>query len=268
MEAVALPRLLTWLQPYDFPRKLGICERLFGRRLSRHGICWVQTAAGLVWKLDLTNATDRWIVFGKYEGSAFLNWARKFLPPDGIVVDSGANIGQMLLYLAQWVPKGKVFAFEPGKAQADWLQECLQQYPHLPVELLRLGLGSRRGKALLKNCGPEDFHGGWNQISETDGEPVEIVRLADTLRERSVSQVNLWKLDVEGYEMQCLEGAEEMLRLKTIKAVYVELAGPNGARIREYLSVFGYGCHLFDTKGKLFGPVQLPEFTYGLFLPE
>ena len=122
MKAVSLPRLLTWLQPHDFPRKLGICERLFGRHLSRHGICWVNTAAGIPWKLDLANPTHRWIVYGKYESPPFLNWAYGYLPSDAIIVDSGANIGQMLLYLAQRVPHGKVLAFEPGKIQADWLQ--------------------------------------------------------------------------------------------------------------------------------------------------
>ena len=102
----------------EFPRKLGICERLFARSLSRYGVCWVRTAAGVPWKLDLTLSTHRWIVYGKYEGRPFLDWARQYLPRDGIIVDSGANIGQMLLYLAQCVPAGKVPAFEPGAGAA------------------------------------------------------------------------------------------------------------------------------------------------------
>ena len=100
MKTVPLPLPLTGLQPFDFPHKLGICERLFGKALAPHGIAWVHTAAGIAWKLDLTLNLHRWIVYGKYEGAPFLNWARQFLPRDGVVVDSGANIGQMLLYLA------------------------------------------------------------------------------------------------------------------------------------------------------------------------
>src|SRR5437868_6631493 len=142
MKMVALPFPVTLIQPVDFPRKLGICERIFGNRLSALGSCWVKTAAGVCWKLDLTNPTHRWIVYGKYEGRGFLDWARKFLKPDAMIVDSGANIGQMLLYLAQWVPQGKVLAFEPGREQADWLQECLCVNAGLPVEVLRYGLGA------------------------------------------------------------------------------------------------------------------------------
>ena len=79
----SLPWGLKFLQSFDFPHKLGICERLFGLRLEKYGICWIQTGAGIPWKLDLSNPTHRWIVYGKYEGAAFINWAKKFLPSDG-----------------------------------------------------------------------------------------------------------------------------------------------------------------------------------------
>ena len=89
----SLPFSLSLLQPIDFPHKLGICERLFGKAIAPLGICLVKTGAGLVWKLDLANPTHRWIVYGKYEGASFLNWAKNYLPANGVVIDSGASIG-------------------------------------------------------------------------------------------------------------------------------------------------------------------------------
>lgn len=228
MKTVPLPLLLIWLQPVDFPHKLGICERLFGKALARYGICWVHTAADITWKLDLTVILHRWIVYGKYEGAPFLNWARKFLPPNGIVVDSGANIGQMLLYLAQWVPQGKVLAFEPGTKQAEWLAECLAVHPTLPVEIIRCGLGSSPAQLLLDSCGSDFMQGCWARVSETKGEPIQIVRLEDELSARSIETVDLWKLDVEGYEIPALQGAETMLKEQRIRAIYVELTSSNG----------------------------------------
>ena len=263
----SLPAGLRWFQGWDFPHKLGICERIFGRRLAQNGIGWTSTGAGIPWKLDLENPTHRWIVYGKYEGSPFLNWARTFLPPDGIVVDSGANIGQMLLYLAQWVPQGRVFAFEPGRAAADWLEECLAQHPLLPVELLRLGLGDGLHQRHLASVGPGHLHGSWNQISETEGESVSVVPLSHVLSERSIHEVDLWKLDVEGYEVPALRGAESLLRQKRIRALYIELAGENGRQIRDYLAGFGYRGYLFGADGTLSKLSQLPEHSNGLFLP-
>lgn len=129
MKSISLPLTLTLLQSLDFPHKLGICERLYGRGLESCGICWVKTGAGLNWKLDLTDPCHRWIVYGKYEGSPFINWARAFLQADSVVVDSGANIGQILIYLLKVLPRGRLLAFEPGTEQADWLEECLEVLP-------------------------------------------------------------------------------------------------------------------------------------------
>jgi FkbM family methyltransferase len=262
-----VPLLLSWLQPSDFPHKLGICERLFGKAIAQQGICWVQTGAAIPWKLDLRNPTHRWIVYGKYEGAAFLNWAKKFLPSNGVVVDSGANIGQMALYLAQYVSQGTVLAFEPGKAAADWLEECLKTHPALPIELIRSGLGSSAAHLRLQPFGSTEIHGAWSQISETEGEPVRITQLSDELASRSIAAVDLWKLDVEGYEIPALQGAKELLQAKQIKALYVEMTGNNGLRIREYLSTLNYRCHLFSSKGQLHIPTQFPDHTNGLFLP-
>jgi FkbM family methyltransferase len=266
---IALPLILRWLRHLEFPHKLGICERLFGDRLSKSGTCWVETAAGITWKLDLTNPTDRWIIFGKYEGSGFLDWARSFLPTNGTVVDSGANIGQMLIYLSQYVPKGKVLAFEPGKEAADWLEECLAAHPELPVELLRLGLGEREARLFLRQVGSKELHGGRNQIAEGagEGDAVKVVRLEDVLESQGIDAVDLWKLDVEGYEVSALRGAGRLLREQRIKALYVELGFGNGERIVDHLAQLGYRCYLFDSRGRLGLPQHLPEHTNGLFLP-
>ncbi|MFB2833810.1 FkbM family methyltransferase [Floridanema evergladense] len=267
MDTISLPFGLPWLQPFDFPYKLGICDRIFGKAIAKQRICWAQTAAGIPWKLDLANPVHRWIVYGKYEGPPFINWAKKFLPTDGIIVDSGANIGQILLYLAQFVPQGKVLAFEPGKEQADWLAECLAVNSTLPVELIRCGLGATTTQLKLRTHGPEYIHGYWCQVSETEGEPIQIVRLADELEKRAIEKVDLWKLDVEGYEIPALQGAEELIKEKRIRVIYAELMKENGQRIREYLANFGYKCYLFKPNGNLYVPNELPIYTNGLFVP-
>ena len=266
LSTLPLPFGLRLIRQLDFPRKLGFCERLFAERLAKHKITWVSTAAAIPWKLDLRNATHRWIVYGKYEGAPFLNWARRFLTPYGIIVDSGANIGQMLLYLAQWVPQGRVLAIEPGKHSADWLQECLEANSQLPVELLRVALGSTRHQAHLKEIGGTDRHGSWNQVSNLEGESISVVPLTELLRERDVEYVDPWKLDVEGSEIPALEGAEWYLSEQRIRSLYVELRGDNGRAICDFLGRFAYDCRLFNRTGSLYSPDDLPEESNGLFM--
>jgi FkbM family methyltransferase len=275
MKTISLPLPLTWLQPFDFPHKLGICERLFGKMIAPNGTCWVNTAASINWKLDLTIIPHRWIVYGKYEGAPFLNWARQFLPTNGVVVDSGANIGQMLLYLAQWIPQGKLLAFEPGAKQADWLAECLAINPTLPVELIRCGLGAANAQLKLASCGSEFIYGYWAKVSETEGEPIDIVRLEDQLAARSIEKIDLWKLDVEGYEILAMQGAETLIKEQRIRAIYAELTSYNGndQAIINHLKQFGYKCYLFHENGKLYDPFEQNDFQFpplinGLFLPQ
>lgn len=260
--------LLRLIQGWDFPHKLGVCERLFARALAQHGIRWVDTAAGIPWKLDLGCATHRWIVYGKYEGGPFLDWAKAYLRTDAVIVDSGANIGQMLLYYAQWIPTGKVLAFEPGKEAADWLAECLQANPSLPVELIRVGLGAATCRMSLAPVGPAEVHGACNQIRALgEGPTVDVVRLADILAAREIRNVDLWKLDVEGFELEALSGAEEPISEKRIGAIYCELGFGKGERICAHMDRMGYDCYLFDAKGRLCRPKDLPEHINGLFLP-
>jgi FkbM family methyltransferase len=266
MEMIDLPFLLKFLQPMEFPHKLGIMDRVFGKWLSRHGIAWVQTGAGIPWKLNLAYAPDRWIVYGKYEGGAFLDWAKRFLEIDSIIVDSGANIGQMLLYLAQWVPQGKIFAFEPGTYQARWLRECLGKHPQLPVEIVPFGLAAINAPAHLKNCGPDMVHGGWSQVSETEGELIQLTSLVDFLASRQIEKVDLWKLDVEGSEVSALKGAEPLLEAGKIRAIYVELHTDNGQRIRDFLKDSGYSCYGISRTGTPSLMKSFPEHTNGLFL--
>ena len=267
-DLLPLPFVIKLLQPVEFPHKLGILGRLYGRKLAAQGVCWVRTAAGIPWKLDLQNSCHRWIVYGKYEGPGFINWAKSFLPPNGIVVDSGANIGQMLLYLGQFIPAGKVLAFEPGKEQADWLAECLGQNPELPVELIRMGLSDKKAELFLQDSGAAMMHGGQSMVSEDEGLPITVNRLEDELKNRSLKHVDLWKLDVEGHEIKALEGARELLQNRKIRALYVELHAENGAMICDFLSKLDYEPFLITNRGSLQQLKKLPEHTNGLFLPK
>ena len=94
-----VPILLRCLQKVDFPHKLGFCDLVFGRRLANLGIGWFLPRQASIGNL-ISQIPYRWIVQGNYEGSAFHKWVRQFSHAKAIIVDSGANIEQLTLYLA------------------------------------------------------------------------------------------------------------------------------------------------------------------------
>lgn len=115
ISVAALPWLLRFLRRLPIPRKLGVLERFFGNSIKGLGVCWAETAEGLLWKLNLADPCDRWMVFGDYEGAVQMRWIRRWLVCGGDVVDSGTNIGQMLMYFSRFdhVRVGLVSGFKP-----------------------------------------------------------------------------------------------------------------------------------------------------------
>lgn len=266
-DPILLPLPLRWMQALEFPRKLGLCERWFAHRLACHGDCWVSTSTGLVWRLDLRNPTHRWIVYGYYD-SGFLRWAKRNMPAEGCIVDSGANIGQVALYLSQWLRGGRVFAFEPGAAASAWLEGCMQRHPQLPMELLRAGLSDHEGTAGLANASTDVFLGAQAAITTSGGESIKLVRLDQVMAARGVTEIALWKLDVEGHEIPALSGAGALLTEHRIKALYVELAGDNGRRVIEFLARLGYRPHDLSPRGHTRPFESSAGHDNALFLPD
>jgi FkbM family methyltransferase len=263
---VQLPRALLALRRARFPRHLGLCERFFARTLAAHGVAWVRTAPGPVWKLDLTNPTHRWIVYGDYEGPALWRWLNAQGRNFRTVVDSGANIGQTVLYFAQLLPGAQIYAYEPGAAARAWLTECVAANGFSQVAIAPLGLGSAAGSALLADVGGADRHGAWNQVNTERGEPITLTTLDAEMSRHGVATLDLWKLDLEGYEAEALIGAAPLLDAGRIRAVYVEIWGEHGRAILDFMAARGYHAQRIARDGTLRPWTDGHECECALFL--
>lgn len=264
-----LPWLLRLLQRVEFPNKLGLCQKLFAKQLSSCGTCWVETAPGPVWKLDLTNSTHRWIVYGYYEGPEFFRWLDRNLFRDGsIIVDSGANIGQMILYFGSYFTSAKIFAFEPGAFAVEWLRDCLEANPGINPEVVQKGLSDTAQTLFFQEVGLPNSRGSQNTVTQNEtGDKIEVVRLDDFLEERGVDHVDVWKLDVEGTELAALSGASRLLERKKVGAIWVETFGENGIRITQWLRDKGYSPYAVRNSGDAVA-ISTPASDQTLFLPD
>lgn len=246
-----MPVLLRLAQRLRFPRKLGFCETMFGGYLGRQGIAWVRTSPGPVWKLDLGNATHRWIVYGDYEGSSFWNWLRAHPARFRTIVDSGANIGQTVLYFAALLPHSRIVAYEPGRLARDWLAAGVAANHFGRVEIEPSALGASAGTARLATQGAPDRHGSWNAVSQTEGEPITIATLDDELDRLGLATLDLWKVDMEGHEGAALAGAARALSAHRIRAVYIEASDASGQANLDLLARHGYRIHGIASHGRL-----------------
>jgi len=256
-------RMLDLLRKIPIPRKLGFLEIIFGLELKKAGVVWVKTYAGPTWKLDLQNHTHRWILYGDYEGPGFIDWARKWIRPNSTVVDSGANIGQVLLYLAPKIKTGTWIAVEPHPAARSWLQECLQRQDGWRVRIEPFGLGEQLGKCSMSDDWGGDALGSHTHLKIGAGE-IPLMTLDQYIRENSLPKIRLWKLDMEGGEEAALRGAEELFRRGAIEALVMETDEMRFPRLVASMKARGFSC--FHWNGKPMTKVRKNFFGNVLFL--
>ena len=262
-KSLRLPSALRLLRRLPLPHKLGLLERLYGPRLAGEGTAWVEASNGVVWKLDLSDACERWIVYGDYEDPEQMGWLRRWLNRGGVVIDSGANIGQMALYLAP-LPEVELFAFEPLPSAADWLEECLARHPEWSVKVIRKGLSSADDAVVMQVDGARSTaRTDWYERKHFPTLSLPMTTLDSFLEENRIPVVKLWKLDVEGHELQALEGAHRYLERQGVAAILVELSG--GAEPRRLLADCGYALYRFGRRGGLV-PVRGADTALGNLL--
>ena len=262
---LCLPLHLKILRRLNFPKKLGSLEFVFGNILAQKGVVFAKTCAGPMWKLDLRNSTRRWIIFGDYEGPGFVPWAKKWIKEDSVVVDSGANIGQVLLYLATKIRTGKYIAVEPNPVARGWLQECLERYPNWPVTVEIFGLGATAGKASLFGHEGDSAVGSHGSLKTGDGE-IEVKTLDGYCAEKGIQRVDLWKLDMEGGEEAAIQGASGFLKKQAIRALVVETDEKRFERDCENMKSYGYEVRHWN--GAYMKKVRPGFYGNVLFLPE
>jgi FkbM family methyltransferase len=161
------------------------------------------------------------------EDPAFL---RRYLKPDDIFVDVGANIGYLTITGAKAVgPNGKVFSFEAHPRIFGYLQENVALNGLSNVTARNVAVGNTNGTVDLLECPGDDSQ---SCVAHGNGAvAIPMVSLDDIFP--NPEPVALLKIDVEGYEKFVLEGADRLLS-STI-CIYFECAPSNLIR-------YGYTC--------------------------
>jgi len=252
-----LPILLRMLRRLPLPHKLGMMDRLFGRRLGREGVRTVLTSRGNLWKLNLASASQRWLVYGEYLGSAAAAWMDGWLADGGVVLDSGANIGQTVQQFAG-MPGVEVIAVEPNPVSAQWLRDCVAQNTRMRVRIEISGLDERDGELTLRLphfIGEAEaqatFRGDWYQSRAVDLVTVPVTTVDGLLDRLGRPHIRLWKLDGEGWEANVLRGARNTLAANAVDAIFIEVHPTNRMEVSEMLRAHGYGLFTFDARGRL-----------------
>lgn len=190
----------------------------------------------------------------------------RLLSPGMLVLDIGANIGEIALACAARVsPGGRVYAFEPCESVAGLLRRNADLNASLELEIVEEALGERSGRGQLYDAAGlfEDGseHGGVLTMyasperSTPVGE-VEVGTLDRFVEGRRISRLDLIKIDVEGGELAVLKGGLQAIE-KFRPALLIEVqqetsraAGYDQREILDILQPLGYRFYRVGRRGR------------------
>ena len=160
-----------------------------------------------------------------------------------IVFDVGANEGQWTADVLLQSSTARIHAFEP---QARLAAQVAEMHPKVIVNNMALGdvsgtldlcdyaghSGSQHA-SLLKGVIDGIHHGTASYV------PVPVTTLDEYCTQRGVEQIDLLKIDVEGFELKVLHGARRLLeedRLNVIQFEFNEMNVIGGTFLNDFVS--------------------------------
>ncbi len=195
--------------------------------------------------LDLSDY-QQWLLYFSDDHDSSLNFL-SYIEPGFTILDIGGNIGQTALIAAQKTGEsGKVISFEPYPETIERFEKNLELNKSIKnIKLEKFALGDEQSTiTLFQDC---VTNSGGNRVLHSSVEnPAGVKQVAVTTLDlysagENLSRIDLIKIDVEGFEMNVLKGAEQtLLKFRPLLIVEVDEKNLNsqGAAARDIIAFF------------------------------
>jgi FkbM family methyltransferase len=172
----------------------------------------------------------------------------ELLESQDTVLDIGANIG---FYSCLAASRGKhVVSFEPSPRNLNFLYRNLWENKLSCAEVFPVGLAGRCGLSRIYGFGGiSSFVAGWAQAETSKYSLVPVTTLDTVAAKRFQGKKLLIKMDVEGFELDVLEGATETLALEPRPTWIVEILLRDGVIPAEINTRFQGAFEMFWKRG-------------------
>jgi len=148
--------------------------------------------------------------------------------PGAVVFDVGANVGEYSRLVMQSCPSATVYAFEPHPKTFRVLKDAITEAAFYPVNA---AVGSSAGVlSLYDYAGNDGSHHAslYRDVIEKihRSVPVEhkvgVISLDEFAESKSITHVDLLKIDTEGHEFPVLQGFEKYIKSGRVNAIHFE----------------------------------------------
>jgi len=222
-------RIISLLK-FIYPQRLrySICFHFIVNRMKKYPVLFKDAPLALapLIKMDLKpgDFIHNWIaLLGIYE--PYVTKEIKFCSKkEGLMVDVGANFGYYTCLWCGLNPLNRAIAFEPSKKVFACLKTNIKKNQlSKRVIIEQYALGNKGGLHSFSYESTEQT--GWGRIAKNSANGntlIKMTKLDDYCKTHSIKNIDILKIDTQGYDYFVLKGAQKMLKTKQIRKVFFE----------------------------------------------
>lgn len=167
---------------------------------------------GINYKLSLDNYNDFILFYGINNQNKDVMYS---LIKDGdVVLDIGTNIGEVILNIAKKNINGKIYGFEPVDYNYEKLITNISLNNFKNIIISKLALSDKKETLFYKE--KKGHSGGISMNKEVNMDnnykTIDSVTLDEFVKEKRLDKIDFVKVDIEGFEMNFLQGAKETIK--------------------------------------------------------
>lgn len=185
----------------------------------------------------------------------FMSDVKRIYGDESIVyVDVGAYIGDVFISLIKNdIVLEKAFLFEPNPESFKLLQENIKQYTHDAIIVNSAISNNSKDVCLFKQKSmtkvvSSDLESPNSELDKSKIFKINSTSLDDFFHKKSLSKINLLKIDVEGFEINVLKGMVNLLNLEAIDIIYIEVGFDASNNQQTYFADIDFLLRLYGYK--------------------
>ena len=201
-----------------------------------------------------------------------LNVFLSFCRTESVIFDIGANTGLYSLSSASIHDQARIFSFEPNPVNLNRLRYNIQLNPFTNLEVAPFAVGDQSTEIefhVLKDdklsdtsSAVKDFsHSSYRGEKEWKSIKVKQVTIDEYVKDQSLDRLDLLKIDVEGYEINVIEGGmESFKRFKPIIMLESFLDKEKRAYFNDLAKALNYTIYFISEHGIIRSNGEIDNF--------
>ena len=175
------------------------------------------------------------------KNNSFDNIFKSYLGEQPTIFDVGANKGQSIQRFQNIFEEPEIHSFEPIKFESDKLFEKFKDKSNIIInnyavgdinEFKKFNISKKTGSSSFnkknKNSRWLDIRTRQTNISKEDiildkVIEVEVIKLDDYCKKNNINNIDLLKIDTEGYEDKVLQGSLDLMKSGKISVIFIEI---------------------------------------------